>query len=188
MDEDQNRKKINIFIRINAVIGTANRVMQIVYYCATDLLDISSGARNIALTFCLLPSLVNLFMILIFLLFHHEEKHTLLYKIKTFFMFMFSMEFLVSTYAHLSLKTEFSYYSDNLVTTMKVINASNIMFVSVPQILIISVCSSVENEMSKVGIASLVISCVFIIWSIAYYFFCIRYDDEIDEYGAEIMN
>ena len=76
---------IYVFFAVNAVLGVASRVCQIVYYCMTDFIDEAKTARNTALTFCILPSAVNLFMILIYVIFHSEPMHTAAFKIKNFF-------------------------------------------------------------------------------------------------------
>ena len=66
---------------------------------------------------------------------------------------------------------------------MKLLNGIHVMFISIPQILIISINSSAHEDFTKLDISSLVISIIFIIWSIAYYFLCaikeIEYDDFI---------
>ena len=127
-------------------------------------------------------------MILTYLLFHQEKMYTFLFKIKSFFMFIFSMEFCVSIGVHLSLKNKYSYNNDNIISIMKIVNASNVMFVSIPQILIVCICSSSENEFTPIGIYSLVISIIFLIWSFIYYFICIVKEDDIEDYGNEVID
>ncbi len=170
---------------VNAVLGVASRICQIVYYCKTDFIDGTETARNVALTFCILPSAINLFMILIYVIFHNEEMHTVQVKIKNFFIFLFSMEFLVPYGVHYSFKTKYSFNADNIVVTMKVVNASHAMFVAIPQILIVSIYSSATDKFEPEGIASIVCSTIFLVWCVAFYFICSKYDEDLDDYAQE---
>jgi hypothetical protein len=64
---------------------------------------------------------------------------------------------------------------------MKVLNAVHCMFVSLPQLLIVTVNSSASDKgFSSVGIASLVFSVVFMVWSVGYYFICAKKEDDIE--------
>ena len=53
---------------VNSVIGLTDRVLQIVYYCLTNHWDDfqTNNIKKAALTFCILPSALNLFMITIY--------------------------------------------------------------------------------------------------------------------------
>ena len=73
-----------------------------------------------------------------------------------------------------SFKTRYSDNTENAVVTMKVLKALHIMFVSIQDILIIMVYSSSQGKFEGVGIANMILSVLFIAWSIPYYFICIR--------------
>ena len=73
------------------------------------------------------------------------------------------------------LKTKYSEYADNPLVTMKLLNAVHIIFVSIPQIIIISVNSSANDNFKNIDITSLVFSSFFIIWSGVYYLLCSKY-------------
>ena len=169
----------------NCLLGIADRVLQICYYCFTrknNAFEVPT-ADKITLTFIILPFGLNLILITIYCLFHHEEQITILTKIKSFFLYLISTELLYPIGVQTSFKTKFSENADNPIVTMKLLNGIHVMFISIPQILIISINSSAHEDFTKLDISSLVISIIFIIWSIVYYFLCaikeIEYDDFI---------
>ena len=169
----------------NCLLGIADRVLQICYYCFTrknNVFEVPT-ADKITLTFIILPFGLNLILITIYCLFHHEEQITILTKIKSFFLYLISTELLYPIGVQTSFKTKFSENADNPIVTMKLLNGIHVMFISIPQILIISINSSAHEDFTKLDISSLVISIIFIIWSIVYYFLCaikeIEYDDFI---------
>ena len=169
----------------NCLLGIADRVLQICYYCFTrknNAFEVPT-ADKITLTFIILPFGLNFILITIYCLFHHEEQITILTKIKSFFLYLISTELLYPIGVQTSFKTKFSENADNPIVTMKLLNGIHVMFISIPQILIISINSSAHEDFTKLDISSLVISIIFIIWSIAYYFLCaikeIEYDDFI---------
>ena len=123
---------------------------------------------------------------LIYCLFHHEEKLTIITKIKSFFLYLFSTEFLYPIGVQISFKTKFSENADNPLVTMKLLNSMHVMFISIPQLLIISINSSAHDHFAKIDIASLVISIIFIVWSMVYYFFCIIKEVDYDNYISSI--
>ena len=65
---------------------------------------------------------------------------------------------------------------------MELLNALHIMFISIPQILIISINSSANENFEKLDIASLIISSIFTVWSLVYYFLCKVMEIEYDDY------
>ncbi len=165
-------------IAINSIIGLTNRILQIVYYCKTTFINDSIG--HTTLTFCFLPTGINLFMILVYLIFHNEEMLTPIVKIKHFFIYLFSFEILFPIGVHKSFKTKYSDNADNIIVTMRVVNALHVMFVAIPQLLIISIHSSALDKFKGIDIANLFFSCIFIIWSVGYYFICINKEDYYD--------
>ena len=167
-------------ITINSIIGFSNRILQIIYYIKTRKKFINSSIKNTSLVFCILPTIINTFMILIYILFHNEENLTKKKKIKSFFLYLLSFEFLFPIGVHKSFKTKYSDNADNVIVTMRVINALHVMFVALPQLLIILIHSSALNKFDNVDVANIIFSFIFIFWSIWYYFICIKNEDDYD--------
>ncbi len=63
---------------------------------------------------------------------------------------------------------------------MRIVNALHVIFVAIPQLLIITIHSSTIDKFKYIDITSLVFSCVFIHWSVGYYFLLISKEDEYD--------
>ena len=168
----------------NCLIGISDRILQICYYCFTkknNAFEIQL-VDKITLTFIILPFGLNFLLITIYCLFHHEEELTILIKIKSFFLYLFSTEFLLPIGVQTSFKTKFSENADNPIVTMKLLNGLHIMFISIPQLLIICINSSVNDKFEKLDIASLIISIFFIVWSLIYYILCIIREVEYDDF------
>ena len=167
---------------VNSVIGLTDRVLQIVYYCLTNHWDDfqTNNIKKAALTFCILPSALNLFMITIYTFFHSEEMLTPKVKLKHFLWYIFSTEILYPIGVHRAFKTKYSYSADNPIITMRLVNAMHFMFVSIPQLLIATINSSARGDFKSIDITSVVFSSLFIVWSVAYYFYCIKNDDGYD--------
>ena len=167
---------------VNSVIGLTDRVLQIVYYCLTNHWDDfqTNNIKKAALTFCILPSALNLFMITIYTFFHSEEMLTPKVKLKHFLWYIFSTEILYPIGVHRAFKTKYSYSADNPIITMRLVNAMHFMFVSIPQLLIATINSSARGDFKGIDITSVVFSSLFIVWSVAYYFYCIKNDDGYD--------
>ena len=166
----------------NSLIGITDRVLQIVYYCLTNHWDDfqTKNVKKTALTFCILPSAINFFMITIYCIFHTEEILTPIVKIKNFFWYLISNELLYPIGVHRAFKTKYSYNADNPIITMRLVNAMHFMFVSVPQLLIVPINSSARGDFKGFDIACVVFSALFIVWSVAYYFYCIKNDEGYD--------
>ena len=192
MEDGENKlpkEKIFLIIKIlmifNLVLGLANRVLQIWYYCKTKFQV--QTVQNASLTFCILPSALNLFMMGLYCILHNEENLTPLGKLKKILYYVVSMEFLFPVGVQMSLESKYSYNADNPLITMRLVNAVHFMLVALPQILIVSINSSINDEFTSVGIASLVFSCFFMVWSVGYYFICISFGDMYDEYISDII-
>ena len=183
---EDNRKYIFVIITMifNAAVGVADRVLQIVYYCLTKKWKrfATGSVKHTALTFCILPSALNCFMIAIYCIFHYEKMLTPAVKVKNFFLYVVSCEFLYPVGVHKSFKTKYSENADNPIVTLRLINAIHVMFVSLPQLLIVSINSSARGNFKGIDIASLVFSCFFIVWSVGYYFICISKDSDYDDF------
>ena len=182
MMQGSNNVPLIIPMVANSVVGVTNRVLQIVYYCLTKHWNDfqTEHVRKSALTFCILPSALNFFMITIYCIFHNEERLTPVVKIKNFFWYLFSMELLHPIGVHRSFKTKYSYNADNPIITMRLVNAMAFMFVAVPQILIVPINSSARGSFKGIDIASIVFSAFFMVWSVAYYFYCVLKDEGYD--------
>ena len=143
-------------ITINSIIGFSNRILQIIYYIKTKKKFINSSIKNTSLVFCIFPTIINTFMILIYILFHNEENLTKKKKIKSFFLYLLSFEFLFPIGVHKSFKTKYSDNADNVIVTMTL------------------------NKFDNVDVANIIFSFIFIFWSIWYYFICIKNEDDYD--------
>ena len=189
-------EKIALFtpIGVNAFLGIINRILQIVYYCLTkynnkfEVKEIDKAA----LTFCIMPTAVDIFMMGLYCLFHSEEKINCKIKICNFLRFIISVEILNPFGVQKSLKTKYSYNADNPLFTMRLINAIHFMLVALPQLLIVPINGSINNDFQNIGIASMIFSCIFMVWSVGYYFICIihndLYDNSITDYVENNKN
>ena len=65
---------------------------------------------------------------------------------------------------------------------MRLLNGIHVMFISIPQILIITINSSIHGMFQKLSILSLVISIAFIVLSSLYYFLCVIKEVDYDDY------
>ena len=168
----------------NCLLGIADRVLQICYYYYTRKNNAFEEqiADNISLTFIILPFGLNLILITIYCLFHHEEQITFITKIKSFFLYLISTELLYPIGVQTSFKTKFSEMADNPIVTMRLLNGIHVMFISIPQLLIITINSCAHDNFEKLDIASLVISITFIVWSFLYYFLCVIKEVDYDDY------
>ena len=127
-------------------------------------------------------------MISLYTLLHKEKILTLKVKIKNFILFILSMECLYPLGVQLSLRTQYSYSSDNPLITMRFINALHFLLVSLPQLLIVPInCSAKGYSFHPVDITSLIFSIIFMIWSVGYYFICIVYNNPLDDYITEYV-
>ena len=180
--ESPNICKLILPMIINSVVGLTDRVLQIVYYVLTKHWDDfqTKNVKKTALTFCILPSGLNFFMITIYTIFHSEEMLTPVVKLKHFLWYIFSNELLYPIGVHRAFKTKYSYNADNPIITMRLVNAIHFMFVSIPQLLIVTINSSARGDFKGIDIASIFFSCFFILWSVIYYFYCIKNDEGYD--------
>ena len=186
------RENINILLPmgVNSLLGIINRILQIIDYCLNKYkYDFAvDEIQKAALLFCIMPTAVSAFMMGLYCIFHYEEKMTAKIKLKNFFLFIISIEILNPLGVHKSLKTKYSYNADNPLITLRLVNAIHFMLVALPQLLVVSINSSaLETGFQIIDIASLVLSCVFIIWSIGYYFICIIYDTQYDDFICEYV-
>ena len=189
MEDGIPKEKIFLIIKIlmifNLALGLANRVLQLCYYCTQEFQVLT--VKKAALTFCILPSVLNVFMMSLYCILHSEENLTPIGKLKKIVYYVVSMEFLFPVGVQMSLKSKYSYNADNPLITMRLVNAVHFMLVALPQILVVSINSSINDKFERIGIASLVLSCFFMVWSVGYYFICISFGDFYDEYISDIV-
>ena len=113
--------KQSLILLFNLIFGTMNRIIQIIYYCMKRYAKNENKGfgvdtiKQASLTFCILPTCIDAFMMGLYCLLHSEENLTIKLKIKKFFLFIISMEFLFPLGVHLSLRTKYSYNADNIL-------------------------------------------------------------------------
>ena len=190
-------------IIINSVLGVAERIFQIIFYCKNkkDVKQLNEGIRflesgsyskfnKILLTFTILPSGIHFLLILLYTIFHNEEMLTVGKKIKKFFLYLFSSEFLFPIGIQYALRNKFSDEIDTVLNILKVLNLIHIMFISIPQILAICLFTSLIEKFRTFDIICLALSCVFITWTFIYYFICINkeefYDNSISKCSKKL--
>ena len=190
-------------IIINSVLGVAERIFQIIFYCKNkkDVKTLNEGIRylepdgfsnfnKILLTFTILPSGIHFLLILLYTIFHNEEMLTVGKKIKKFFLYLFSSEFLFPIGIQYALRNKFSDEIDTVLNILKVLNLIHIMFISIPQILAICLYTSLIEKFRTFDIICLALSCVFITWTFIYYFICINkeefYDNSISKCSKKL--
>jgi hypothetical protein len=182
--EESSKGLIYFSIYFNLVLAVGDRVCQIVYYCLTNF--INDTVRSTCLAFIIILTASNFIMMTLYLISHKEEGLKASTKIKYFFWYILSAEICFAIGAFKSFKSKYSGYSDTFVLTAKVLNALHIMFVSLPQLLIIPIHSSSLNKFEIIDIVSLVFCTFFILWSLGYYLICAFKDEEIEAEFEEI--
>ena len=177
-------------IGINSAIGIGDRVLQIIYYCKTDLSH-SSKVKKLDLPFIILPAAIHFFIYLMYFLLHNEPMLTMGVKIKNFGIYIISSQFLFPIGIQSSLKNKFSEATDYSLNILRVLNGIHIFLVSVPQMFIVIINSLAESKkLGALEIVCISFSSAFIAWSIVYYFLCnIKeedYDTVIYEFAQKI--
>ena len=202
MEEGSNLVYLTIIV--NSILGIVDRIFQIIFYCKNKkdiknknisnmlypgLGDFSSF-NKILLTFIILPSGIHFLLILLYTIFHNEEMLTVKKKIKKFFLYLFSSEFLFPIGIQYALRNKFSEEIDTVLNILKVLNLIHIMFISIPQILAICLLTSLNDKFKTLDIICLILSCVFITWTFIYYFICISkeefYDNSISKCSRKL--
>ena len=181
---DSMKTLVFFFVYFNVFLSVADRVTQIVYFSITKF--INQTVSNTLLAFIVIYPSVNILMMTLYLLSQNDYGMSVKRKIKFFFMYLFYSEFGFSVGVHKTFKSKYSIDAENIIITTRVINAMHIIFVSLPQLLIITVHSSSVGEFKAIDIISLTFSCLFFFWSILYYVFCCLKEFEIEtELGLE---
>ncbi len=170
------KKEIVSVLSVNSIISAGDRACQIIYFGMTNF--INDSIKRTALSFVIIKTLAHMIMMAIYLITYNGKKEfPASTKVKFFFMYVFSAEINYSIGAHKTFDSEWD-DADNIIVTKKVLNAIHFMFVSIPQLLIVSIHSSSIGKFAPIDIASLTFSSLFIVWSVIYYILCIRKEDD----------
>jgi uncharacterized membrane protein YiaA len=164
-------------ITANVIFSILDRVSQIVYYNLTSFLD--ETVKSTCLAFILIKTCSYFVMMVLYLLSIKDSEIPLRDKIPYFFAFMVSTEVNFSVGVHKTFKSRWA-DADNILVTKKVLNTIHLMFISLPQLLIISIHSSAKQKWETIDIVSIFFSTFFIIWSIVYYILCIIREKDFD--------
>jgi len=170
------KKAIVTVMTLNCLISLGDRICQIVYFASTTF--ITESIRNTCLSFIIVKTLSHIVMMIFYLATYNGKKvFDLKTKVKFFFMYVGSAEINYSIGAHKTFDSEWD-DADNIIVTKKILNAIHFMFVSIPQILIVSIHSAAIGQFTAIDIASLTFSSLFIVWSVIYYLICIHKEDD----------
>jgi hypothetical protein len=183
---DKTKFMIFFFVYCNVFIAASDLILQIIYYATTEF--INSTIKNTLLAFILMYPSVNIIMVTIYLFSHNDFSISVKTKIKYFFMYLISSEFAFSIGVHKTFKSRYSLEAENIIVTTRVLNTLHLIFVSLPQLLIVTVHSSSLGEYKVVDILSLLFSSLFFFWSILYYVFCCLKELEIELELEEYIN
>jgi hypothetical protein len=182
-----NRKIVRACLIITSIICIADRLSQIIYLATTNFVSIT--VRNTCITFLILLPATNIFMVILYMLSNSDRD--MRSKIVNFFKYLLYTEACYAPGANYSIQTKYEEnepqnISTYIITTQKVLNVLHIMFISLPQILIVTIHSSSVGKFVGIDIASLFFSSLFIFWSIFYYISCIQLEDVFDEHLTEM--
>jgi len=174
--ETEFKKTIVLMMTINAIISTGDRASQIIYFATTTFMN--DSIRNTCIAFVIIKTLSHIIMMAFYLLTYTGKKVIdANQKYKFFWMYVASAEINFSIGAHKTFETEWDDV-DNIIVTQKFLNAIHFVFVSIPQLLIVSIHSSGLGKFATIDIISLSFSCAFIVWSVIYYLICTKKEDD----------
>ncbi len=177
------RKVGRKWIYFNFVLCFLDRLFQILYYALTDFSN-NDSLKQTTLTFVIIKPIVNFSMAFINLLFI-QESWDLSIKIKKMIIYIIAAEFCFSESVQDSIENKFEAQDitgPKFTITNKVLNILQMMFCSLPQILIVCIYSSYLGKFIWIDILSLFFSVLFIFWSIIYYILCLRDLLDLDDY------
>ena len=166
----QSSNKPNICILliflINSVIAVVDRILEIIYVAETVRKGdfISYKIKGAAITFAILVSGINLFFYLVYILCHYEPLLTWRIKFCNLINYVLGMEIGYPVLVHRSFYSRFVKSGDSPLLTTRVVNSFHFLFLSLPNLLIISVNSTGKGDFTGLEIASLIFSCLFIFW------------------------
>jgi hypothetical protein len=163
-------------IILNVILALADRITQFVYCGITKFIEKTVG--DTCLAFILIYPLANMIIIILYMLSQNDYQLTIKQRIFNFFYYLLSVEACYPMGVQNSTKNRYHLEADNILLTKKVINAMHILFVSIPQLLIVTIHSSSIGVFSAIDVASLLLSSTFIFWSIIYYVLCSVFEDD----------
>jgi hypothetical protein len=163
-------------IILNVILAIADRITQFVYCGVTKFIE--RTVEDTCLAFILIYPIANIIIIILCMLSQNDFQLTIKQRIVHFFYYLISVEACYPMGVQNSTKNRYHLEADNILLTKKVINAMHIMFVSIPQLLIVTIHSSSLGVFSAIDVASLIFSSTFIFWSIIYYVLCSVYEDD----------
>lgn len=181
-----NTSKLLIYasITFNIILAVGDRISQIAYYASTIFL--AKTVEDTCLAFILIYPIANIIIITLYMASQNDFNHTTGKRILNFFYYLFSIEACFPIGVQNSTKNRYHLEADNILLTKKVVNAMHAMFVSLPQLLIVTIHSSSTGIFKPIDVASLFFSSAFILWSIIYYLLCTFFEDdylnELSEY------
>jgi hypothetical protein len=167
---NDSKRFVTIFVISNTVVISADTITQILHYSLTQWY--TEEAKNLALLFILFRPVLLFCMFFTYAILHYERMLTCSKKIITLFLFLFSMYAGYSPGVHLSFYSKYYLESENGIVVCKIVNTFSFIFVALPKILIIPINNSSAQSWLAIDIIALIFSCIFIIWSIAYYIVC----------------
>ena len=187
-DKQYSTKKVLLIfsIYLNCALSLIDRVLQIVYY---NLCDYSiDKVKDTLLCFILIKSISLIFIFLVYVITLKDDNISFGERIKFFIIYLPCQEFSFSLGVHYTLKSKYSKDYDSPLITTRLLNIFHLLFVSIPQILIITINSSANSYFDAVSIVSLLFSSIYIIWSITYQFvLCVSNQYEYDNNFNEIL-
>jgi hypothetical protein len=179
MLKDKNKTLVYFSLYFNSSIAIIERIAQIVYLATTVF--ITQTVQNTTITFLIILSIVHILMMSLYALSNPDNRFTFKQKVGNFFCYILSAEICYSVGAQRCICTLYD-ADQSIVVTMKVLNMLHAMFVSLPQILIITIHSSAYGVFNGVDLFSLIFSSFFITWSIVFLVLCIKTDTLFDDY------
>lgn len=184
-----NGSKVFVFFTIyfNVFLAVVDRLCQIIYYGLTDFNN--STIKGSALSFILIYPGANILMIILYLISHKDYGITVRKKIKYFFIYILSAEACYSIGAFKVLKNQFTYpIASEIIVIKKVLNTMHLVFVSITQLLIVTVYSSSVGEFQTIDILSLIFSSLFITWSGIYFVLCTVKENDYEAELSDVLN
>lgn len=167
---NDSKRFVTIFVVTNTVVISADTITQILHYSLTFWYTVE--AKNLALLFILFRPVLLFCIFFTYAILHYERMLTCSKKVITFIIFLFSMYAGYSPGVHLSFYSKYYLESENGIVVCKIVNAFSFIFVALPKILIIPINNSNADSWLAIDIIAIIFSCVFFVWSIAYYITC----------------
>lgn len=168
---DNSKTLVLSFVIINTVLISLDTTTQILHYFFTTWGD--SNAKGVALMFLILRPATLGVIFISYLLFHYEFLLTCEKKLITLFLFLVCMYIGYTPGVHLSFYSKFYLESESGIIICRVVNVFAFIFITLPKVLIIPInANSTESGWNWIDYLALIVSCMYIIWCVAYYIMC----------------